>query len=102
MSNPIEYTKQVHAGNPAVMALMAEVERGQARRSSDSPAAYTCRLAERIGNRYSLAPQQVTPPMLRTLARTWHPRGRDLSKALRRDADRLERALARREGRDDG
>ena len=57
---------------------------------------YSCPLAAEIGHEYSLAPEQVWPGALRSLASGWRPQGRDLSEGLTAAADRLERELRRR------
>src|ERR1700722_1498761 len=56
---------------------------------------YSCPLAEEIGRKYSLAPEQVSPRALRRRARDWHPEGRDLSQDLNAAADRLSTELDR-------
>lgn len=56
---------------------------------------YSCLLAGEIGREYRLSPEQVSPKMLRTLGRTWRPKGRDLSQELNAAADRLGRELDR-------
>lgn len=56
---------------------------------------YSCPLAEEIGHKYSLSPEQVWPDALRSLGVNWHPCGRDLSQSLNAEADRLEKKLCR-------